>query len=609
MSLSILDWTVLLTLFVLLNLSGYLCRKYIKNVSDFLVAGRHVGRYLGLGSDSMAGLGAVTMLAFWQMIYKSGFSGLWWYILSPVAGIAVALTGWGVCRFRQTRAMTLGQFIEMKYGRKTRILFGSLAYAAGVLNMGIFPIVGAGFFVYYLGFPAEFNLAGITIPTTFPIMLILVGSAVAICFHGGQVTLIITDFLQSVFVNVMLVVIVVFVYKMFSWQQISETFTSVENSKALINPYAKGATDFSIWFFLINAFWMFYNVVSWSPNTMQVSSARDAQEARMLRVFVQVKNFAMIGLGLFILPLAVFVMMNHQDFTSQASQINDTLSTIANPQVQSQMITPTAIKYILPTGLLGAFGAVVLFAFISTHDTYLLAWGGLLIQDVIIPLKKKELNPQEHMRWIKISVLAVAVFIVIFSLVFRQVDNIFMFFDISASLYIGSAGIVLLGGLYWNRGTTQAACATMITGCILSIAGFAYRQINPDFLDGRIMSFYVVLICITEYIIVSLLTPKQTNFDVATLKGNTAETYLVTKKDKILIRTLISCIAIFILAIISVGLYSMAKEVSIGTWLSFWRIFIIAMFIVGTSFLIIITIGGIVDLKKLFSGLKGKSSE
>jgi SSS family solute:Na+ symporter len=476
--------------------------------------------------------------------------------------------------------------------------------------MGIFPIVGAGFFVYYLGLPPEFQIAGITIPTTLPLMLILVGSAVAICFHGGQVTLIITDFLQSIFVNIMLVVIVFFAYKMFTWDQVKETFISVENTTSLVNPYSKGASDFSIWFFLINAFWMFYNVVSWSPNTMQVSSARDAQEARMLRVFVQIKNFAMIGLGLFILPLAVFVIMNHHDFSSQASAINATLTTIDNQQVQSQMITPTAIKFILPTGLLGAFGAVVLFAFISTHDTYLLAWGGLLIQDVIIPLKKKELSPHEHMKWIKRSVLAVAVFIVIFSSVFRQVDNIFMFFDISASLYIGAAGVVLLGSLYWKHGTTQAACATMITGCVLSIGGFIYRQINPDFLDGRVMSFYIVLICIAEYFSVSMLTRKKKiakdmiQKDIEKIETQKTTIYYVGKTDRILIRVMLCGISLFIAALIGLGIYSLKNEISATAWLSFWRIFIMIMFCIGTSFLVWITIGGIIDLKKLFKALK-----
>ena len=108
MNFHLIDWILLGVLFLLPLAGGYLCRKLIRGVSDYLVAGRNVGRYLGLGTDSMQSIGAVTILAYWQMNYKSGFAGQWWFLLTPAAGILVALTGWGIYRFRETRAMTLG---------------------------------------------------------------------------------------------------------------------------------------------------------------------------------------------------------------------------------------------------------------------------------------------------------------------------------------------------------------------------------------------------------------------------------------------------------------------------------------------------------------------
>lgn len=616
MNLSWLDWTILSALFVLLNLSGYLCRRYIKGVADFLVAGRGVGRYLGVGAASMMGVGAITILGIWQQNYKAGFVGQWWYMLTPAAGIMVALTGWGIYRMRQTRAMTLGQLIEMRYDKKTRIFFGILAYAAGVLNMGIFPVVGAGFFVYYCGFAPQFTLAGIAIPTVLPIMILLVGASVVICFFGGQVTLVVTDFIQSVFVNVMLIVIMISIYRMFTWDQFSGAFLSAANGEALIHPFrTEGAGEFGKWFFFINVYWLFYSVISWSPDTMQVSSARDAHEGKMMRVMVQIKQFAMIGLGITVLPWAVFVLMNHPDFSANAAQVNQALSGIANEQVRSQMMTPAAIIHILPTGLLGAFAGVILFAFITTHDTYLLAWGGLLIQDVIIPLKAKRLSPKQHMMWIRISVLFVAVFIVIFSMLFKQVDNIFMFFDISASLYVGAAGVVLLGALYWKRGTTTAAWITMTAGAVLSISGFICRSLNPKFLDGRIMAFWVTIVCIAIYVIVSYLG-KKPQIDMNELlnrdKNSTRRRWFqwadeVPKSDRILIPCLVSCVVIFLLIFAGVCIYNRIYEVPTESWLRFWHVYLYGMFVVGTAFLVWITIGGIRDLIKLFKLLESET--
>ena len=621
MNMELIDWLIFAGLFIGLNLSAYLCRNLVKGVAGFLVAGRNVGRYLGLGADSMSGLGAVTILAMWQMNYKSGFAGgLWWYLLMPVAAIVVALTGFGVYRFRQTRAMTLGQFIEMRYSKNTRILFGSLAYLAGVINMGVFPVIAARFFVYYCGLPPEITIAQTEIPTVLLIMLLLVGSSVAICFWGGQVTLIITNFLQSIFINIMLVVIMIVIYKMFTWEQFSEAFQSASSAESLLHPYrGKGVEGFDKAFFLIYVYWMFYRVIDWAPQTMQVGSARDAHEAKMMRIMVEVRRMAMVGLGIGVLPLAAFVLMNHPDFASQASQVNQALDSITNEQIRSQMLTPAAVIHILPAGLIGAFAGFVLFACISTHDSYLLAWGGLLVQDVILPLRGKALSPKRHLLWIRISVLFVAVFIIAFGMLYKQVDNIFMFFDISAAPYITAAGIVLLGGLYWKRGTIKAVWVTMITGAVLSITGLVYRSLYPEGLDGRRIAFLISAVCIILYVVVSLLDRfSAVDLDKILNREKQDEDSAcyrrkrkwfqwgreVSKGDRILISGIIAAIVLFVGGFIGCWIYNLLFDVPTASWANFWHVYLYAMFFLGSAFVLWIIIGGIRDMARLFRSLK-----
>jgi len=622
MNLQLIDWIIFAALVAALNLMGYMSRKYIKGVADFLVAGRSVGRYLGMGSDSMMGLGAVSILAMWQMSYKSGFVGLWWYMLFPITGILIFLTGFGICRFRQTRAMTLGQFIEMRYSKRARIFSGIICYITGLINMGIFPAVGASFFVYYCGFPPELSFAGMQIPTILPIMVLLVGLAVIMCLWGGQVTCIVTDFIQSIFIDIMLVGIMIVIYRMFTWEQFAVAFQSAPNGDALLHPlHSEGASEFNKWFFLIYIYWQFYMVLAWAPNTNLVSSARDAHEAKMIRAMGEAKKLVFAGLGIGVLPLAVFVLMHHPDFSTQAAQINQSLENIANEQVRSQMLTPAALKYILPPGLLGALAGFVLFALISTHDTYLLAWGGILVQDVIIPLRgDKPLSPKRHMMWIRISVLVAAVFIILFSMFFKQVDNIYMYFDISGAIYAGAAGVILLAGLYWKRGTTKAAWATMITGAVLAISGLIYRSINPQFLNGRIIAFWISIICITTYVVVSLLGKKQyADLDEILNRKNPGESSTsgyqkkrkwfrwgseVPKSDKILIPCIVTALLLFVAAFIGSWIYNLCYDVPTESWVKFWHIYLYCMFFAGTAFLTWIIIGGIRDLIRLFRSLK-----
>lgn len=620
MNLYAIDWLILAVALPSLLLSGYLCRKLVHGVTDYLVAGRHVGRYLGLGSDAMQGMGAVTILAYWQMNYKAGLAGFWWYMLTPVAGVVVALTGWGIYRFRQTRAMTLGEFIEMRYSRRARILFGSLVYLAGVLNMGIFPAVGAGFFIHFCGLPARCHLAGFEVPTLLPVMLVLVGAALILCFWGGQVTVIVTDFIQSILVNIILVAIVIVIYRQFSWAQTVEAYTSVPHGDAMLHPFAgKQTGEFNKWFFLIHVYyWMIYSVISWSPNTILVGSARDAHEARMMRVMLHLRSFAMMGLGLFLLPVASFVLMHHPDFAGPAAQINSALSAIENEQVRSQMVTPAAIIHLLPAGLVGAFATVVLFAFITTHDTYLLAWSGALIQDVVLPLRGRPLPARQHVAWLRLSAVLVACFIVLFSLCFEQVDNIFMFMDISASVYTGGAGVVLLGGLYWRRGTTAAAWTTMIVGGTVSLAGLLCRSLNPDFLDGRIMAFWISIICIATYVLTSLCSKaSRAHLDVAGDLEEPPKDDAVVRDEKAVVSRgdRLVMLAIWVGVILFSGgfglmtLINTYRKVPTSAWISFWHAYLYIMFAAGTLFLVWISIGGARDLARLINKLRNSKPE
>ena len=98
MNLHTIDWVILAALFVLPLAVGFACRSYIHGVSDFLVAGRSVGRYLGLGSDSMQAVGAVTILGYWQMNYKAGFAGQWWYKLRKLDLGRCFVNGWNCAR-------------------------------------------------------------------------------------------------------------------------------------------------------------------------------------------------------------------------------------------------------------------------------------------------------------------------------------------------------------------------------------------------------------------------------------------------------------------------------------------------------------------------------
>ena len=119
------------------------------------------------------------------------------------------------------------------------------------------------------------------------------------------------------------------------------------------------------------------------------------------------------------------------------------------------------------------------------------------------------------------------------------------------------------------------------------------------------MAFYIVIVCIVVYFVISLLTRKHDTINLAgKISSQKGMAYLVTTKDKILIRIMVTCVSVFIFAFIGIGIYNLYNEVSLASWMNFWKVFIVLMFMTGTAFLAWITIGGVLDLRKLFTALK-----
>ena len=78
------------------------------------------------------------------------------------------------------------------------------------------------------------------------------------------------------------------------------------------------------------------------------------------------------------------------------------------------------------------------------------------------------------------------------------------------AIYVGGAGAVIIGGLYWKKGTTEGAWSALITGSGLAVGGILARLIWPEFpLNGMQVSFTACLSAVVVYVVVSLLTCKE----------------------------------------------------------------------------------------------------
>jgi SSS family solute:Na+ symporter len=629
-----LDWTIVAGLLAFLTFMAVYTRRYTRSVADFLVANRTAGRYLLCVCDGMAALGAITIVMMFELYYEAGFPVAWWDMFRiMIIPTVLSLSGWVIYRFRETRALTLAQFFEMRYSKNFRVFSGLLIWFSGIVNFGIFPAVGARFFLNFLGIP-ETTLVYVTA------MLILLAFSLFFTFMGGQIAVMVTDFIQGVFCNIMFVIIIIVVFSMFKWDQILEVLNNAPAGASMVHPFkVQNAENFNMAFYMILAFTASYGFLSWQGAQGYNAAARNAHEARMGKS-LSVWRMLIQNLFMMVLPVCAYTFMKHPDFFTQSAAAKAVLASIQNNQIQKQVSTAVALRYFLPTGIMGGLVAVMIGAFISTHDTYLHSWGSIFVQDVILPFRKKPLKPDQHIRLLKWSIFGVAVFIFFFSLFFRQTEAIVMFFQITGVIFMGGAGTVIIGGLYWKRGTTAGAWAGMITGAVLGVGCIVLQQIHDvapfdnrilayiASKNGAILSFWASVAAIAMYIIFSLAGKKQSfNLDKMLHRGKYAvadDKTVVDKKpvsqfraligmgsdfnlkDKIVYLSMVIWTLALVILFIAVTVINLSTQIPDGWWITFWKWYIWISLVMGSLVTVWFTIGGIKDMKDMFKRLSAE---
>ncbi len=579
-----IDWLIVLVPLLLVAAVSFYTQRHVKSVSDFLVGGRVAGRYLLTVAGAEAGMGLITIIAWFEAHYANGYAYGFWGGFTPLLTIFITLTGFAIYRYRETRAMTMAQFFELRYSKRFRIFTGGLSAFAGIFNYGIFPAVGGRFFIYYCDLPVTLTWGGWSIPTIAVVMFAFLSIAVLLVTLGGQLTIMVSDALQGLLSYPLYVVIFFAVIYLFTFAEIETAVLDRPPGKSYMNPFDIGELrDFNLFFVMVGVFASVYNRLSWQGSQGYNAAAINAHEQKMAGVLGAWRSgFSMMAISF--VTIAAFTYMHHDSFAAGAEMVNrnlaiktlnadhaaalngvdpktlslEELTHIADGlegkerqtynAIVTQMTVPVAIRAFLPVGITGAFCAVMIFFLISTDTTYLHSWGSILIQDLIVPLRKDPLQPRTQMLLLRLAAIGVALYAFVFSLFFAQINYIFMFFALTGSVYLGGAGACILGGLYWKRGTAAGAWATMIVGACLAISAFTGQQMWADTIypwlaarpalhdsignglvafsnavpgiawelnaarfpiNGQEMYFFTMLGCIAVYVGVSLLTCRE----------------------------------------------------------------------------------------------------
>lgn len=505
-----IDWLIMALPIVIVAAIGLYTRRYVRSVADFMAGGRNAGRYLLCIAGGEMQAGAALFVATFGQFSKAGFTLTWWNNILVPLGLLMAITGFVTYRYRQTRSLTLAQFLEMRYSRNFRLFAGMLGFVAGIINFGVIPAVTARFFVYFLGLPPHVHLFSLPVSTSLLLMTCFLGTSTLLTTAGGQVTILVTNAIEGLLSQFFYVVIGVVMICLFSWSQMSHVLINQPAGQSLINPFDSFKTkDFNLWFVLMLACINIYGTMAWQNAHAFNASGITPHDGRMGNILGRWRYFASGVMGS-ILAVCTLTFLQHPDYAVAAAKVKDIVSGIPNASIADQMYWPIALSMILPIGIKGMFCAVILMGAISGDAMHLHSWSSIFVQDVVVPLRKRPLGLGQHLLLLRLAVLGVAVFAYCFGTFFVQTENLFLYWALTQAIFVGGAGIAIIGGLYWRKGTTPAAWAGMIVGSTLSFGGIIAQQLIPGFpLNGMQISFFSSVIAVVVYVTVSVMTCRE----------------------------------------------------------------------------------------------------
>lgn len=533
----ILDWLITFVPLGLIVATALYSRRFVRGIVDYLAAGRLAGRYVICAGDVAAGLSVIMLVASSEANYHAGIAVSFWGNISVPLGVLLSLTGFCVYRFRATRALSFGQFLEERYSRRFRIFASTIRGAVDLMCNALSPAIAANFFIYFFNLPHRIQIFGINLPCFTLIVAAVVLLAIVVIWPSGRISLLITDAIQGILCYPIFAILVGYIIWNFSWgQEMMPVLLARVPGESFVNPYdIDHLRDFNLFATTVGLFSYVFNRGSFIGNDTS-TCGKTPHEQKMAGVLGAWRN----GLAYVFFTLVAILMitvMNSGRYAEMAERVRLNLihrtvdQTVASPErlrqvdelcrnielpenfpteysqslnrdtpycdavhsvladsekgrveyqkfqaLYRQQMLPMVLRELLPVGLCGLFGLLMVMLLLSTDDSRIFNATTTIVQDVILPNLKGAVSPRMHLLLLRLTATGVGLFFFICALFFEQMDYINMFFTMLLSLWLGGAGSVVIFGLYWRRGTTQGAYTAVFMGSGITLVGLLLQR-------------------------------------------------------------------------------------------------------------------------------------
>lgn len=482
MTFNVFDWLILIIYLLLTMAVGFWVKRYVEDLSGYLVAGRRIKVSLGVATFTATEIGTITFMYFGELGYVAGFSCFVIGLLAMIAYMFVGKTGFIIVALRRHQVMTIPEYYELRYSRRVRLIGGIVLFLGGVLNMGIFLKFDGIFLSEVMGFGPQ--------AVAF-IMVVMMVIVISYTILGGMFSVVVTDFIQFVVLSLGMLVATIAVLLNVDLTRMSAVVTE-QYGDGGINPLVNPRFG---WMFIV---WILISNVAagalWQPGTSKALASESPEVARKVFFYTSL-TFAGRAMVPMFWGVAALAYLGPGESTTAAM--------------------PKLLGATTPHGFLGLLVAGMLAASMSTYSAYLLAWSSVATRDVIACLRPTNFGERTTIWMTRLVAGLIGTFLLLFGLWYQIPDTAFQYLFITGAMYTAGALGCVAAGIYWRRANTVGAYCALIMGA-LAPAGFLilekWRDLLPAWMafitDVNVSGLLSFILAFAGMILGSLLSQK-----------------------------------------------------------------------------------------------------
>jgi len=503
MTLTLLDWAVILGYLLLMLLLGlFFRRRSSRSTEDYFVSGRAVTWWLAGTSMVATTFAADTPLVVTGLVYTQGIAGNWlWWSFLPSGMMTVFLFA---RLWKRSGLLTDVQFAEMRYtGKPAAFLRGFRAIYLGLLmNCVILGWVTKAMTSIVGSVLGKSETASLAICIFF--LIPFTGFYVSL---GGLWGVLWTDLFQ--FVLKMAIVIAVAYYGVKAAGGMSAMFAKLGAIRAVAGPgasditamfpdFSRGLTAEAIWTLPVLTFLVHLGVQWWAfwyPGSepggggyiaQRIFSARDERHGLLSVLWFNIAHYAVRPWPWILTALAAAALYPG----------------LAHPETGYMLVATTTMPHALRGILIAGFMA----AFMSTIATQL-NWGSsYLVEDFYRRFIRRDASEKHY---VNISRIATLLLVAASAFVSAQLATISQGWEVVLEVGAGTGGVYLLRW-YWWRINAWSEISAMATALVMTLVLHQW----PLFGANAPVAFAKTTLATTGvttavWVLVTLLTPAE----------------------------------------------------------------------------------------------------